>query len=108
MKTRTTLPYYSYWTRSSKAFIAAEGDPYSFGGGGGVGASLCLLDYFQCLYALAINDTMKKVHVDYMTKLCFQTKCQERFPTKTEKSNIHSFFYVILPNAIKCLHVQYD
>lgn len=77
MKTRTTLPYYSYWTRSSKAFIAAEGDQTVLGG---VGASLCLLDDFQCLYALAINDTMKKVHVDYMTKLCFQTKCQERLP----------------------------
>ena len=56
-------------------------------GGGGVGASLGLLDDFYCLYALAINDTMKKVHVDYMTKLRFQTKCQKvyQFPTKTEK-----------------------
>ena len=77
MKTRTTVPYYSYWTRRSKAFIATEGDQTVLGG---VGASLSLLDDFQCLYALAINDTMKKVHVDYMTKLCFQTKCQERLP----------------------------
>ena len=78
MKTRTTVPYYSYWTRRSKAFIAAEGDQTVWGGG--VGASLCLLDDFQCLYALAINDTMKKVHVDYMTKLRFQTKCQKSLP----------------------------
>ena len=78
MKTRTTLPYYSYWTRSSKAFIAAEGDQTVLGGG--CGASLCLLDDFQCLYALAINDTMKKVNVDCMTKLRFQTKCQKSLP----------------------------
>lgn len=79
MKARTTVPYYSYWTRRSKAFIAAEGDQTVFGGGG-VGASLCLLDDFQCLYALAINDTMKKVNVDSMTKLRFQTKCQKSLP----------------------------
>lgn len=78
MKTRTTVPYYSYWTRR-EAFIAAEGDQTVLGGGG-VGASLCLVDDFQCLYALAINDTMKKVHVDYMTKLRFQTKCQKSLP----------------------------
>ena len=34
MKTRTTVPYYSYWTRRSKAFIAAEGDQTVLGGGG--------------------------------------------------------------------------
>ena len=79
MKTRTTVPYYSYWTRRSKAFIAAEGDQTVLEGGG-VGASLCLLDDFQCLYALAINDTMKKVNVDCMTKLRFQTKCQKSLP----------------------------
>lgn len=78
MKTRTTVPYYSYWTRRSKAFIAAEGDQTVLEGG--VGASLCLLDDFQCLYALPINDTMKKVHVDCMTKLRFQTKCQKSLP----------------------------
>ena len=80
MKTRTTVPYYTYWTRRSKAFIAAEGDQTFFLGGGGVGASLCLLDDFHCLYALATNGTMKKVHVDYMTKLRFQTKCQKSLP----------------------------
>ena len=51
-----------------------------FWGGGGVGASFFRLDYFQCLYALAINDTMKKVNVDSMTKLRFQTKCQKSLP----------------------------
>ena len=79
MKTRTTVPHHSYWRRRSKAFIAAEGDQTVWGGGG-VGASLCLLDDFQCLYALAINDTMKKVNVDCMTKLRFQTKCQKSLP----------------------------
>ena len=98
MKTGTTVHYYSYWTRRSKAFIAAEGDQTFFfcggGGGGAVGASLGLLDDFYCLYALPINDTMKKVHVDYMTKLRFQTKCQKRLPIpdKDLKSNRHSFF----------------
>ena len=79
MRIQNALLFYSYWTRRSKAFIAAEGDQTVWGGGG-VGASLCLLDDFQCLYALAINDTMKKVDVDCMTKVRFQTKCQKSLP----------------------------
>ena len=35
MKTRTAVPYYSYWIRRTKAFIAAEGDQTFVEGGGG-------------------------------------------------------------------------